>query len=83
MSLETHCCWEPEGTPSISEGLLREPNRSYRVTAYDCRTGTVSGDIHHRLFDILLVIVAAWCVVIAVHNLYPDVAFGEPSAPFT
>lgn len=42
-----------------------------------------SEDIHHRLFDVLLVIVAARSVVIAVHDLNSDVALGETSAPFT
>lgn len=38
---------------------------------------------HHRLFDVLLVVVAAGSVVIAVHDLNSDVALGETSAPFT
>lgn len=40
-------------------------------------------EIHHGLFDVLLVIVTTRSVVIAVNNLNSDVAFGETSAPFT
>lgn len=45
-------------------------------------TGTVSEGTHHRLLNVLLIVVAAGSVVIAVHNLNSDVALGETSAPF-
>lgn len=42
----------------------------------------MSASTHHRLFDVLLIVVAAGSVVIAVHDLNSDVALGETSAPF-
>lgn len=40
-------------------------------------------EIYHRLFNILLIIIATCSVVITVNNLNPDVTLGKASAPFT
>lgn len=43
---------------------------------------TVNKELYHRLFDVLLII-ATWCVVIAVNNLNSNVALWKTSASFT
>ena len=50
---------------------------------YVCHPETADKEIYHRLFDVLLVIIAPCCVVIAVNNLNSDVALRKSSASFT